>query len=691
MRALFGIILTGLLLLVAAAVAIPFLVSTDWIREQIVVAVKERTGRDLTIAGDTSLSVLTGLSLSVGQVALSHPPTHAGGGAAGDAFMQIERLELGLKFWPLVSGQAEVDKFVLTRPVLNLVVDAKGQRNWSFGETQEPTIASLINSAETGGRPPAETSDRAVQMTPAINSLSLGDVRMIDGRVTYTDLRGGDTQSLTEINATLRLTDLEDPLQLEGTLLWQGEQVAFTTELAEPRALTTGTPTKASLSLQAPQISVSFNGTVAVKDTMEAAGDLKLTSPSLKNFMRWLGTEPPRITGLEAFSLSAAITTQPRQIVLNQAKLSLDGIAAEGGALVDFSGDKPLIRATLALSGIDLNNYRPVDVAPGPAQGSAPTPATPGKSDGGKSEWDAAPIDVSGLAMVDADIRISATGLTYQKIKVGQSALAITLRDAILSVDLSELQLYQGRAAGKLTVNGARKTPAIAAAFTINNISALPLLTDSIGLTWIEGRGRITGSLASRGLTQRRLIGALNGTVTMQFNDGAVRGINVAQMVRDAQAGKFSGLTADTAQKTDFSEFSTRFAIASGIASTDSIKLLSPLVRMSGAGIVDLPRQSIDMRLSPKLVASLDGQGGDQLLGGLEIPILVQGPWANPKITPDLEVLVRNPDQVLKSIDTIGKSLEKLRKGEIGEQIEALTGQNTGDLLKLFLGTQKSN
>ncbi|MFV2092580.1 MAG: AsmA family protein, partial [Hyphomicrobiales bacterium] len=121
MRALLGIILVGLLLLVAAAVAIPFLVSTDWIREQIVAAVKERTGRDFTIAGDTSLSVLTGLSLSVGQVALSNPASQPGGDSSGTVFLQIERLDLGLKLWPLFSNQVEVDKFILTRPVLNLI------------------------------------------------------------------------------------------------------------------------------------------------------------------------------------------------------------------------------------------------------------------------------------------------------------------------------------------------------------------------------------------------------------------------------------------------------------------------------------------------------------------------------------------------------------------------------------------
>ena len=362
MRALFSIIFTGLLLLVAAAVAIPFLVSTDWIRDQIVVAVKERTGRDLTISGETSLSVLTGLSLSVGQVALSHPASHTSSAEAGTAFLQIERLELGLKLWPLVGGRAEIDKFVLTRPVLNLVVDAEGQRNWTFRDVPEPTIASLINSAETGERattqPRESGADQPGQTTPAINSLALGDVRMIDGKVTYTDLRGGETQSLSEINATLRLTDLEDPLQMDGTLLWQGEQLAFNTELAEPRALTTGTATNASLSIEAPQISLAFNGSVAVKDSLEATGDLKLASPSLKALVRWLGTEPPRVSGLEAFSLSAGITTGPSQIVLNQARLTLDGIAAEGGALVNFGGAKPLIRATLALNSIDLNKYQ---------------------------------------------------------------------------------------------------------------------------------------------------------------------------------------------------------------------------------------------------------------------------------------------------------------------------------------------
>jgi AsmA protein len=60
-------------LLVAAVVALPFLVPVSAVRERIVAGVKDATGRDLKI-GEMSVSVLPSLAVEARDVALSNPP-----------------------------------------------------------------------------------------------------------------------------------------------------------------------------------------------------------------------------------------------------------------------------------------------------------------------------------------------------------------------------------------------------------------------------------------------------------------------------------------------------------------------------------------------------------------------------------------------------------------------------------------
>lgn len=678
MRIILGSILAIVLVVVAAIVAIPLLVSTEWIRSQVVAAVNDRTGRNLQIAGETSLSVFPDLSLSVGQVAFSNADD------PGAALVTMEGLDVGLKLLPLLGGGVEIDRLVLTRPVFNLEVDEAGRENWRRVEPARQPDGRTAAPTPSASPPPVAGGPVA-----GFDSLALGDVRLVGGEVSYVDRRKGTHHRVADINARVELPSLADPLLLSGTLLWLGETVTFETEISEPQALSTGTPTAVRLSVKTPQLQGSLRGRMAVKDGFGIEGDIELSTGSVKKVARWIGARPPEVSGLGAFSVTAGIKADETGFALDAARLSLDDITAEGSVLVGFSGPRPLVRATLAASRIDLNAYGGGAVGV-PRSGSAEqSGAAPGRaSSSPQTGWSDEPIDVSGLRAIDADLRISAAGLRFRDLEAGASALAVTLKDALLSVDLSELQLYDGRAAGKLTVNAAGETPAVATAFNIDNVAAHPLLAAASGIDWLEGRARITGSLASRGTTQRALVSALNGETAFVFTDGAIKGVNVAQMLRNLQVGNIAGWTEGDAQKTDFSEFSARFAFTRGIAQTNDVRLLGPLVRLSGAGVADLPNRTLDFRLSPKIVASLQGQGGGEGLSGLELPVLVRGTWAKPQVALDVEALAKDPG---RTIDAVGGMVKDLTGKDIGSSLNDVVRNPQGLIDQLTGGGQGGN
>jgi AsmA protein len=156
------------------------------------------------------------------------------------------------------------------------------------------------------------------------------------------------------------------------------------------------------------------------------------------------------------------------------------------------------------------------------------------------------------------------------------------------------------------------------------------------------------------------MVSALAGTASLEFTDGAIRGINIAKMVRNLSSGTLSGWQAGEAEKTDFASFGANFRIAQGKAQTNDLHLNGPLVRMAGAGTIDLPSQTLNFRVDPQVVASLEGQGGKTDLQGLGVPVAVNGPWASPAIYPDIAGILENPQAAYEKLSKLGGGLVKL-------------------------------
>jgi AsmA protein len=87
--------------------------------------------------------------------------------------------------------------------------------------------------------------------------------------------------------------------------------------------------------------------------------------------------------------------------------------------------------------------------------------------------------------------------------------------------------------------------------------------------------------------------------------------------------------TGSTAEKTDFSELSGSFRIANGVARNDDLSVKSPLLRVGGAGDVDLGAERLDYLAKVTVVSTLQGQGGPELqsLKGLTVPVRLSGPF----------------------------------------------------------------
>ena len=177
----------------------------------------------------------------------------------------------------------------------------------------------------------------------------------------------------------------------------------------------------------------------------------------------------------------------------------------------------------------------------------------------------------------------------------------------------------------------------------------------------------------------------LNGSGNVTFTDGAIVGINIAAMVRNATTA-FLDPSAGEQRKTDFGELAGTFTIRDGILTNDDMRLQAPVLRVAGSGQVDLPARTLSYRLEPSAAATLEGQGGAEQVSGVLVPVIIEGPWDDLSYKPDLSAAIgsalRDPEALKNQLEQMGGQAEGVRRaleGDPGALIEGLTGGGGGD------------
>jgi AsmA protein len=397
---------------------------------------------------------------------------------------------------------------------------------------------------------------------------------------------------------------------------------------------------------------INATAVIGTDRNVNLSGNARASSRQLKFAIKAAMPAPPlerqnipiELT-LEAPGLLENPLTAKAEVRLNGSVVMINGLsgtlgdgAFNGWASVDISS-KPLVKLDLDFQRLDLAT------SPAPTASAAPAP------------WSNVPIDLSGLNYADVQAKISAAEINLGQAHVAPAAIDATLAGGVLKGRFSNLGAYDGHANGDLVVDASAGVPSFALRGDLVGVRALPLLRSAADFDKLDGKLQAKLSVRSTGASQRAIMSNLDGTVFAVFQDGAIRGINVAQMIRSLTSGTLSGWQEGQQQTTDLTQLSASFRIEHGKATTSDINLVGPLVKVTGGGTIDLGEKSLALRVEPKLVMTTEGQGraGDPV--GLGIPVVIDGPWAEPRIYPDMAGILDNPDAAYAKLKQMGSGL----------------------------------
>jgi AsmA protein len=687
-------IVAVIVLVVAALIVVPFLIPTETYKGQIVERVKAATGRDLALNGPISLSVLPSFALTVSDVAFGNAP-----GASAKNMATFGKLQLRVQPIALLSGRLVIDSFVLVDPVIALEVDKQGHPNWQFAAPTQPAAASGTPPAAQPAPPPAAGAKPTARTAGPLDEIHLGDVRLVNGTITYLDARTGQKQQVDKIDAKLVLPDLGSPMQASGNADWNGKTVSLMLDLATPREFLSGAKTAVTVKVAAPAAKFDFKGNVASGDVLKLDGETALDIASLRELATWTGgTLPPTSGGLGPLKIAGKLDVAGAKVNFSNAQIALDAINAKGDLAVDASGAKPVLKGALDVDKLDLNPYlppAPAAAAPAaaaraaPSAGSPPPAASPAPAASANAGWSDHPIDMSGLNVANADFALTVGGLVFKKITIGKSALTLQLKDGKLAADLTRMELYEGSGKGGVRLDGAAAVPALEANFDLAKVQAAPLLHDVMDFDRLRGNANGNVAVTAHGKSERELIANLGGKGALDFLNGAIKGINIGALVRNP-AGALVDPASQKDQETDFSEMSGTFTITNGIFKNTDLDLKAPLLRVAGAGTIDLPQRTINYRIDPKLAMTAQGQGGKSDAAGIEVPVLVEGPWDHLTYRPQLDALLKDPNKAIGEIKNLFGGKPSASAPATGTPPAPSPTSNPADLLKGLFGGKKN-
>ena len=682
-----------LVVVVIGIAALVALVDPNQFKPMIAEQVKKATGRDLVIEGDISWRFFPSIGFDIGKTEFRNPQ-----GFAEPNLAQFEQAELSVSVTPLFSQQLEIGNVSLLGGRVFIQTLENGVSNLDGLSGQDKTGSAADQSVAEPS--PTETEQPVPQAEQQAWQISLAGVEINNASALIIDDKAGSQTEVERLDFSLDQFAPGEWTVAKFNIAGSAGELNFSaegqTELliaealdgAELKALSLKASAKdsandirnANISLdsfklgewstiefaiegQVPDLSFNTQGsTQLMVDEAVKVIDLKAAKVSVDAKGASL-PRPEMKIGLEA---DAKYQLENGLAELPSLKATVDELALAGNASFQ-SADIPVIRFDLSSDNID------VDAFLGTGNESASSQAGDGESqpaggvnsgaENGKEKGQEP--DLSVLKTLDLAGKLAVGQFKAANAHLSDVTLAMTVKNGVFDLSGLDAKLYQGtiHTTAKIDANG--KLPTYRVTKKIKGVQVQPLLVDVAQNDTLAGSGDITVNVSGTGLAEKRIRENIAGTVDIRFADGAIYGVNIPEMIREARA-TLKGQKAEyikEEKKTDFSAMSSTINLGKGVASTNNLDIDSPLLRINGNGSTSLVDETIDFAVNTSVVATSKGQGGKDIdeVADLTVPIDVKGNWSEPAFSLNIaQLLKQNNELEQKAQREVERGLEKL-------------------------------
>jgi AsmA protein len=653
--ALFGL---GALVLVAIIGVAVFAMTFDpnKYKGQIESAVKDKTGRTLKLEGDLKVAIFPSLGADVARVSLSERDP-------ARQFLSLDSAHVSVAVLPLIHGEVIVDRIRVSGLKARIVKGKDGKFNFD-------------DLVQAGAEKPAEKKapEKGDTSSGQPVKFDIAGVSIDRSSVSYEDQKSGQQLALSDLKLTTgRVAEKADG-KLEFAATAKGSKPAIDLHANLSGGYKVDLPAKsyAFSKLDGELKGTLDQKTIAVKisaPSVEPTGKT-VNVPALAAEVLLSGPDMPK-----AFKLS---TSGSVRADLEKENASADLISRIDDSTIKSKVAVASFSAPAYTFDVDIDKLNLDQYFPPKSKSSAGASAPAGKSEkGGDAKSEDTPIDLSALKTLKANGKLQCGALQVKGLKLANLKTEIKAADGRLDGPHSA-NLYDGTVMGAIGLNAEGNRVALKE--TMTNVSVGPLLRDAAQQDRLEGRGNVALDVSGAGATVNALKKSLGGSAKVNLKDGSIKGVDLGAIVAKLKSltGKSEEGSANAKDETKFTELNATFAIKNGVAHNQDLDLKAPLIRVSGAGDIDIGNSSINYVVKPALVATTQGQGGAATgeVSGVTVPVKLSGP---------LDAMKYQVDYSAAATD-LAKSKAGQKARETIEQNRGKVEDQVRDRLKGLLG-----
>jgi AsmA protein len=633
-----------LAVLVLGGLGLSALVPAERVAAALSAQFEAMTGRKMALQGEVSPRLWPSLGVTTGPVSIAN----ADWADSDQPLFRAESLSIDVNLGALLGGEVKILGLSADQPEINLERDANGRANWDFA----------VNAEGEGGTVPAPAT-----------GFTLDQGAITGGSLRFNDRQSGRVIALDGLDASLSIPDFSGAFTVSGTGLSGGQAVALDLSGGVFSAFAIGRVVPLTITLKAGGSSVSFDGRggyapVAAEGALSAnLSDLPaigaLLGSELARPNPGLGHDKLQITGTLTMDGTGAVFLRAADIVADQNQMMGDLDYLPGEA-------RPRLKGQLTAGPVAIGTGPSGDLGGGQAGGME------------AAGWPEGEIDVSALGAMDAEIAFSAPSVDLGVLKLGPTRTMVTIDRARAVIDIREMQAYGGQITGDFVVNG-RGGLSVGGRLQFAGLQTQPLLMDLAGWDRLVATGDFDLEFLGVGNSVDAIMKSLKGQGALELGQGELRGLDIGGMLRTLDLSYVG-----EGQKTIFDGLAGTYTIADGVLSNSDLRLVAPYITASGVGEVGLGQRTLNYRLRPTALAAEDGTGG------VMVPLLITGTWAEPKFRLDLESIAREKmeaearaaaarlEEEAKAAEAAAKAeLEQRLRDELG--VEVAPDETLGD------------
>ena len=678
-----GILLTIALLILLAIIIVPRVVDPNDYRDDIAKLVKDKTGRDLTLAGDLRVSVFPWLGVATQGVSLSQPAS------IGGEMLTVDSAQLRVKFLPLLSQRVEVDTIVFEQPSIDLITLENGTSSMDglAGEdqvTEEPADPEAALALVVAGVDITNANvvidNRQEGSRIELKNLNLNSGNLLGSSLAPLSMQGEmhDVESdepllfslsskarvdqdttavfMQSIAASVKQGSLDAVLEIAELSIEEASKLQLSdlsVELSGDYPLTASMPSlKADLDaeqLDVVSLSAAMDDARAQIQNLSVRGfeDPKVTAKvsvpvfNARNLLKSLEIDyqTANENALKAVGLQADVDASTKSASLNNIQLDLDQSKLTGSATVrDF--ENLAVQFDLNLNDLNVDDYLP--------------PSEEESTEEELSGAEALVVPLAAFKELNANGRFKAQSLTSGGIKMEDIDVNVVSSPGSVTITPSAT-LYDGKLDGTIAFTESGDS-VLKVQQNVDLVDLGRMLTDADVSEQLRGFGSLAIDVLVR---ESNGVQSNKGTFKLEASKGEISGVDVnailgrANDVMSLLSSKGSSASeadaedsgeADKDGVTSFAEMSGTFNLNDFVITNDDFVLSAPAFDISGEGQIDVAQQSVNYLIEVAVADNIGGALGDRLdkIKGQKIPIRCKGALDAPICLPDAKKLYKN-------------------------------------------------